>query len=709
MLERGDNAPTPAQVVALDPGKMRAREASSEVRELALTIARLCAVGYSCAFFVCTLRLKDRFEFLAKNQLGTPRERLVLLGILGSGVLVPALIALVVRLRGGSAATARLSRAARLSSPLALVGLLPALFSWQLGHSQPLCYLILLALMALLLRPAIEQSLLAAGWMRSTDVPVSVAAPGRRARVLPLAIVVFGAAGYAAYMSYFTILNHHLILTTAFDLGIYDNLMFNALKGHPFHSPVLFGPGNRNYLAGHAELGMLLFIPFYAIRPGTETLLIIQACAFGFAAVPLYLFAARNIPRPAAVLVSYAYLLFAPLHLPNFYDFHWLPIAIFFHFCLYYALAARRNVLLWLALCVLFSIREDVAVGTAVLGVFLIVATERFRTGLAMLVASTVWFVLIKFVIMPRLGSWWFDELYKGLFADGQKGYGSVVRTLLSNPTYVVSTLLTADKLTYALHMTAALAFLPLRRPMLWLLFLPGALFTVLTTEYSPTTQIGFQYTAHWIPYLFLAAVLSLTDLGSNAAGFSFAGDATPALARFDQHGRVRFIAGIATLMVCAVCHSYAFGAVLQREKIVGGFREVRFQMTPAERARYQALRQLADRIPRDASVAATEYMSPHVSTRMESYVPRQPLGKPDYILLSNREVHGDPRNRLADAFRQFPYVLVGTTLHEFYLFRLGQPDDATKSALLGLRLPQYDEAGTNAPPRPKRHGPPKH
>jgi uncharacterized membrane protein len=543
--------------------------------------------------------------------------------------------------------------------------------------------------------------------MRSTDAPGSVAVPGPRARVLPLAVVVFGAAAYAAYMSYFTILNHHLILTTAFDLGIYDNLMFNALKGHPFHSPVLFGPGTRNYLAGHAELGMLLFIPVYALRPGTETLLIIQACVFGFAAVPLYLFAARNIPRPAAVLVSYAYLLFAPLHLPNFYDFHWLPIAIFFHFWLYYALASRRNVLLWLVLCVLFTIREDVAVGTAVLGVFLVVATDRFRTGLAMAAASAAWFVLIKFVIMPRLGSWWFDELYKGLFADGQTGYGSVVRTLLSNPAYVVSSLLTADKLIYVLHMTAALAFLPLRRPMLWLLFVPGALFTVLTTEYRPTTQIGFQYTSHWIPYLFLAVVLSLKDLGSSTAGFSFAAEGRNALAPLDQLGRVRFFAGCATLAVCAVCHSSAFGAVMQREKIIGGFREVRFDMTADERARYRALRQLVDKIPRDASVAATEYMSPHVSTRRESYVPRQPLGKPDYILVSNKEVHGDPLRRLAEVFRQFPYVLVGTTSNEFYLFRLGQPNDLTNSALRGMRLPTYD--ATPAPARPRRHAPPRH
>ena len=39
--------------------------------------------------------------------------------------------------------------------------------------------------------------------------------------------------------------------------------------------------------------------------------------------------------RPVAVTVAFAYLMFAPLHGPNFYDFHWMPLAVFFHFLLY--------------------------------------------------------------------------------------------------------------------------------------------------------------------------------------------------------------------------------------------------------------------------------------------------------------------------------------------------------------------------------------
>ena len=119
------------------------------------------------------------------------------------------------------------------------------------------------------------------------------ALPLPSSRVFFFALVCLAAAGYAAYVAFYTIRNHQRLGTTAFDLGIYDNLMYNAMHGRPFESPVLFGPAGGNYIAGHAEFAMLLFVPFYAIRPGPETMLIIQAVVLGFAAVPLYLFASH--------------------------------------------------------------------------------------------------------------------------------------------------------------------------------------------------------------------------------------------------------------------------------------------------------------------------------------------------------------------------------------------------------------------------------
>src|SRR5678815_820388 len=149
---------------------------------------------------------------------------------------------------------------------------------------------------------------------------------------------------------------------------------------------------------------MLLFVPIYAIHPGAHLMLVLQSFMLGLTAVPLYLFAATQLPRATAALIALAYLFFAPLHGPNYYDFHWLPLAMFFHFWLFYAIARRKRWLIVATVLVLFAMRGDVAVGIAVLGVFLLVTKLKPRLGLTLLASSVAWFGIDRFIIMPLAG-----------------------------------------------------------------------------------------------------------------------------------------------------------------------------------------------------------------------------------------------------------------------------------------------------------------
>ena len=56
----------------------------------------------------------------------------------------------------------------------------------------------------------------------------------------------------------------------------------------------------------------------------------------------------------------------------------------------------------------------------------------------------------------------------------------------------------------------APLAFFPWRRPIGLLCTLPGFFFTMLATKYPALTRLGFQYTAYWTSFLFLAVVANL-------------------------------------------------------------------------------------------------------------------------------------------------------------------------------------------------------
>jgi len=658
---------------------------------LAFSLATLFAVGYSLALCARTFLLErpSRVEFFTRNVLEADRKKLLVHLFVGG--LLCILTAALFSLRGRTRATVTINRLAAVLSPAVLAGMVPALFLWEFGQKKPLLYLVLLAVFVLCLRPLLQISFEAIRQWRSGPQPAGPGRAGaeaeggggawppalRRAmqQLVPssaafcFSVVFIASSAYSCYTSYFTILRHRLIQTTAFDLGIYDNLMYNTITGAFFHSPVLFGPGDRSYLAGHAEYAMVLFAPLYAIRPHAETLLILQSVLLGFAAVPLYLFAATRLRPPLAMALGLGYLLFAPLHGPNFYDFHWLPLSIFFYFWLFYALSVRKW---WLAVpvvLVLLAIREDIAVGMSILGLFLFFTGERPRFGAALALVSALWFYVNRFHIMPAAGAWWFENMYNQLFADGKNTYASIVRTLLSNPDYSATTLMSEDKLIYALHMLVPLAFLPVRRALLLPLLLSGAAFTLLTTGYKPTLSISFQYTSHWIPFLFLTAVISLWLMDR------------------ESEGRARQTAFALTFCAALLSHSYNFGAILQRDHFVAGFGAISFQIDDRGRQRYLDLMALVRQIPRDASVAATEFMIPHASARKKAYTFRYDFGRVDYILISSRELTGANRKRLQEAFKKNPYGLVGATGKEFYLFEFNRKSDKTDAALRRLGI----------------------
>src|SRR5262249_44641984 len=136
--------------------------------------------------------------------------------------------------------------------------------------------------------------------------------PGRVKRRFFDTLVVVCAVGYAAYTGYYSILQHYRFRTSGYDLSIYTSLVENLLSGNSYRSTVL--SPDVSYLSHHAELGTIYLTPIYALFPRAETLLAIQSVALGGAAIPLYLFASTQLPRPTAALIAIAYLFYAPLH-----------------------------------------------------------------------------------------------------------------------------------------------------------------------------------------------------------------------------------------------------------------------------------------------------------------------------------------------------------------------------------------------------------
>jgi uncharacterized membrane protein len=640
-------------------------------RDFSLGLLLVVTVGASVGLCVGSLRLVD-YEGLWISNRAAPQERMALFIWLvagaASGLLLGAACVLFRRGPRLAAGIARLGLIGDRLAPLCLSALLPILFAYRTWSDRPLTYLILLAAAVLLAERLFTRffgaipDFVTIG-MRQVRVATAVRA------LAPTLVVVLGAVAYAIYFSHYTLLHHRRFGTAAFDLGINVNWCFNAMQGQFFRTTVLLGPDGGSMLAGHAIFAVFLWLPFFALWPGPEVLLIYQSVMVGLAAVPLYLFARTQISRWSAALVALAYLLYAPLHGPNFYDFHELPVALPWYFLLYFLIATGRMRLAACVVPIIWAHREDLAVVLAFLGAFLFVAGARPRFGATLAISSTLWFILDKFVIMPAFGSWWFASIYKDLSPPGTTGYGPIVQTILVNPAYFLSTLLTQQKLIYVLHLFAPLAFLPARRPLLALLSFPGFFFTVMTTGYAPTVSIAFQYTAHWIPCLFGAVPLALRHLQRCK------GVATSRGAR-------------CALVLGVLSHSTVFGAVFQHESFIGGFSRVEFVESKHEKRDYAGFMRLVRAIPAHASVAATERELSHVAARLDAYTLRSAHGDADYLLI--RKGGSMTPDIVQKAFERNDYGLLAQSRNTFFLFKKGHrsPETARAMNLLRIRMP---------------------
>jgi uncharacterized membrane protein len=530
-------------------------------------------------------------------------------------------------------------------SPLLLLPLLPMLFcdeAWRGRHEALLPPLVLLLLF-------VETLVLRALSAVPEEARITVDLLRRRLpevwrRHGALIVVVGASLGYAIFMSFYTVQWHHRLKTHNFDLSINNNLSFTALHGEFMMSRVAMPTKPESYIAAHVKLGTYVFLPIYALIPRPETLLVIQSSLLGLGGIPLFAFAKRYVSVWAAALIVLAYLCYYPMHGANYTEVQYVPHATFFIFAMAWAAEVRRWILFSLAFLAALAMREDVSVGLAVLGGFWLLSGHRPKAGTIVAIVSAAWFVFLRFHIMEKAGSWWFPKMYQGLFSPGETTFGSVLKTLLTNPVFALSKIITKKKVFYLLHLLAPLAFLPARRWYLWAAFISGGILTLLVTDYDPPITFSFQYVMFWTPYFFLAAPVAIAAIRSRP-----------------DFGAVRAKAALSAMALSSAVLTYNWGAFARHEKALkGGFGYVNFGMSQQERERYRLLLELKAMIPPDASVAATENVGPHVSSRRVFYTMRSGPHGAEYILASRRELRlGRTKSTLKEGLKSKTYGVV--------------------------------------------------
>jgi uncharacterized membrane protein len=641
-------------------------------------IGVLAMAGFSAGLCAWELLAQNTlYEFVRLNgpERG-PGVAAVRFGLGGAAVVL--VLALGVLARARMLSGDRIWQLARRLSPLVLLGLLPVLFRWRLWQDGREIVFLLLGLVLVFG----AQKLLQVAW---STPPLFVrrapATPGMSdraalvrtlTRFLPFLLVLLAAAVYAAYFSYFTVVHHRNVLSSSLDLGLEENVIWNALHSGALFRSTPYGGPTGNLVGEHAAYLGYAIAPIYGIHQSAETILVLQAVLIGAAAIPLYLVARQYLGPWLSCLVGVLYVLYPPLHGSNLYDFHYPPLAPFFLWFTLFFVLSRRTVLAVIFAILSLSVREDVSFGLMVLGTFLMLTNVRARAGLWLAAAGLVYFVSMKLVIMPlqRGGQQAFIHQYAGLVGEGTHGFSGVMKTVLGNPVFTLGVILDKEKLVYLLEILLPLAFFPLRRPIGLLCCVSGFLFTLLSTGYRPLYQISFQYTAHWTSYLFIALIANLAWLGKQASRRGRAG----------QAWKRGWIAAITVGMV--VC-SYQLGGLLQHNATRGGFGTYHFGTTSEDWERRRTLHELLAMVPRNGKIVSSENVVPQVSNRAFAYTLRLGIADADYLLFSI-PAGGDERSKVLEVLQPGTFGVVAER-GQYVLAKRGHATDLNSGVLSRL------------------------
>jgi uncharacterized membrane protein len=435
---------------------------------------------------------------------------------------------------------------------------------------------------------------------------------------LPYLVLLVAGTAFLLVLS----LLQHRGLGTGYDLGIYDQVVWNLSHGRVWETTLVYETGGYY---DHFEPILALLVPLYWLWSDVRILLIVQAVALGLGSLPIYLYAyvrfadlrltyGRRGPAASAALlatgIAAVYLVFPALHHANLNDFHEVALMPpLLGFTLYGLLRGQRRVFFaFLVLCLM--VKEDFGVTALALSAYIVVFKPRgFRRfeGVALAGIILVWVWLVLNVFYPGLTRGMPYPFVERRYAWLAETPQEALQVLLTRPWVIFPPLLQGAKLQFLLRLFAPLLFLPLLGLPVILLALPMLLYLMLSS-YAPQWSVQSYYNPPLLPILFFALIQALCLIAQ--------------WSRRSAKRQRQVLAGLVAALLISVGVTYTLDAPGPGSL---AYRPERFRITPRAAAAYELMAQT----PRDASLSAIWPVIPHLSHRQRIYTvlarPEQP------------------------------------------------------------------------------------
>jgi uncharacterized membrane protein len=247
-----------------------------------------------------------------------------------------------------------------------------------------------------------------------------------------------------------SILRHRHFSSSAFDLGIFDQVIWLYSRFEAPYTTIRANRLDENILGDHFHPILILLAPIYWLTDRVEALLVAQAFLFAIAIFPIFFFTRKRLGSPAAYMFSISYAIFWGVQRAIEFDFHEIAFAVPLIAWSIYFIDEKRWRAYYICIALLFLTKENLPLLVIFFGIYLITLKE-FRRGALTSLAGALWFVTVMQLFIPYFGGP--GNYHYWTYIDLGPDFPGAIRTAVRNPLLIVRELfLPAEKLhTYLL------------------------------------------------------------------------------------------------------------------------------------------------------------------------------------------------------------------------------------------------------------------
>ena len=384
-----------------------------------------------------------------------------------------------------------------------------------------------------------------------------------------------------------------------------DKNVWNTSRGRIFQFTNPNGTSMISRLAFHADFLLILLAPIYSIFPDPSTLLYIQTVVIAAGSIFVFLIAKEVIKnKNLALALGTSYLLNPSIQRANLYDFHPVTLATTFLLGMYYFYLKKKYV--WFcAFAFLAAIsKEQIWLIVALFGLLLFFSHKKRIIGGLLFVFSTGMFYYLVSIAIPRaLGSSHFALSY---YSDLGDSPSAIIKAIIFSPQKIVGAIFKPEQIHYLIQVFSPVGYLVIFSPLYLIFAVPDLLINLLSNN-TQLHQIYYQYTAAISPFIFISTIYGIKNINIYMP-------------------KIKSNFFIIYILLFSFFTAYLYGPL-------PGAQEANIDMFTKQVKDRQFIIDYLSRIPRQASVAASNNIGAHLSERQRIYTLPLGIDKADVIV----------------------------------------------------------------------------